>query len=109
MPNIAKNQRFVSANEDVSDKKARFTGKGMRSLRKKMRLSLEAFGKLVGVSKVSVYKWGLKNGPLRLRHTTRATILVIRNFGATEAKAKLAEMVPVKKTAKKRTPRHEIH
>ena len=76
--------------------KARITGKGMRSLRKRLRLTQEAFAKLVGVSGQNVYQWEHKDGPLRVRDATRASILAIRDLTATEAKARLAEM-PTKK------------
>ena len=81
-------------------KKARITGKGMRSLRKKLRLTGAEFGKLLGVSTVNVYKWETRNGPIRVREATKAAILSIRDFGSREAKAKLAEMVVVKKAVK---------
>ena len=81
-------------------KKARITGKGMRSLRKKLRLTGAEFAKLLGVSLPNVYQWEQKNGPIRVRQTTKAAILGVRDFGSREAKAKLAEMVVVKKAVK---------
>ncbi len=82
----------MPAPEPVEGKKARITGKGMRSLRKKLRLTQGEFGKLAGVSSQNVYQWERKDGALRVRAATRANILGIRDFGAREAKAKLAEM-----------------
>jgi DNA-binding transcriptional regulator YiaG len=61
----------------------------MRSLRRKLRLSADFFGKLLNVSGPAVYQWEKRNGPLRVRPTTRAAILSIRNLGTREAKAKL--------------------
>ena len=69
--------------------KARITGKGMRSLRRKLRLSAEQLGRLLNVSGPAVYAWEKRNGPLRVRPSTRAAILAIRTLGAREAKAKL--------------------
>jgi len=86
----------VQKPEPIEGKKARITGKGMRSLRRKLRLTQEEFGKLVGVSSQNVYQWERKNGALRVRDVTRANILSVRDFGAREAKAKLAEMKVVK-------------
>jgi len=88
--------------EPAEGKKARITGKGMRSLRKKLRLTQGDFGRLVGVSSQNVYQWERKDGALRVRNATRANILSIRDLGAREAKARLAEMKPVKKTVSKR-------
>jgi len=79
----------------VSDK-ARITAKGMRSLRKKLRLSGQEFAKLLGISGKIVYGWEKKNGPLLLRKTTRAAILAIRNLTAGEAKQRLGEMAKAK-------------
>jgi DNA-binding transcriptional regulator YiaG len=69
--------------------KARITGKGMRSLRRKLNLNAAQLAKLLSVSRYAVYEWEKRNGPLRLRQTTRAAILAIRHLGAREAKARL--------------------
>jgi DNA-binding transcriptional regulator YiaG len=56
-------------------KKARFTSRGIRALRKKLRLSQADFGKLVGTTTGAVYLWENKDGPLSLRDKTKAAIL----------------------------------
>ena len=76
--------------EPVAGQKARITGKGMRSLQRKLRLTREQFAKLVGITASGVYLWERKNGPLRVREATRAAILAIRNLTAGEAKERLA-------------------
>jgi DNA-binding transcriptional regulator YiaG len=68
---------------------ARLTGRGMRKLRRHLDLSAAALGKLVNVTKYSVYDWEKHNDLLRLRPTTRAAILSIRHLGVREAKARL--------------------
>jgi lysozyme family protein len=73
----------------AGDQKARITGKGMRSLRRKLRLSAEQFGRLLGITAHGVYFWERKDGPIRVRQTTRAALLSIRTLGAREAKARL--------------------
>ena len=73
------------------------SGKGVRSLRQKLGLSQEAFAKLVGVSPNAVYQWERKSGMLRLRSKTQAAVMSVRELGAREAKAKLAEMAAAKK------------
>ncbi len=78
--------------EAPAAEKVRITAKGMRSLRKKLRLTREQFAKLVGITASGVYLWERKNGPLRVRGTTKAAILAIRNLGASEAKKRLEEM-----------------
>jgi len=87
-----------------SDTKARITGKGIRSLRKRLGVSGEEFGKLLGVSPQAVYAMENKAGSLKLRKITRAALLGIRNLGAREAKARLAELkAPAKTALKSRT------
>ena len=81
----------------AAGEKARITGKGMRSLRRHLRLSAAQFGRLLGITAHGVYLWERKNGPLRVRQTTRAAILSIRTLGAREAKARLAGMAKPKK------------
>lgn len=71
---------------------ARVTAKGVRALRRKLGLSQAEFGKLVGVSTVSVGTWEKKEGALRLKDKTRAAVLSLRGVGAREAKRRL-EMV----------------
>ena len=76
--------------EPTEGQKARITAKGMRSLRRKLGLTGEEFGKLLGVSTVTVYQWEKKNGPLHVREATRAAILAVRGLGSREAKERLA-------------------
>ena len=76
----------------ASDTKARITAKGMRAQRKKLGLSQADFGKLLGVSMMTIGLWEKKNGPLKVRDTTRAAILAVRGIGAREAKKRLEVM-----------------
>jgi DNA-binding transcriptional regulator YiaG len=72
--------------------KARFTSRGIQSLRKKLRLSQADFGKLLGTTPGAVFLWEKKIGGLNLRDKTKAAILSIRGLGAKEAREKLAEL-----------------
>jgi DNA-binding transcriptional regulator YiaG len=72
-------------------KKVRLTSRGVRSLRKRLRLSQADFAKLVGTTPYSVFLWEKKEGGLNLRDKTKAAILSIRGLTATGAKAKLAK------------------
>ena len=77
---------------DVEEgKKARFTSRGIQSLRRKLRLSQADFGKLMGTTPHAVYLWERKEGALNLRDKTKAAILSIRGLGAREAREKLKE------------------
>jgi DNA-binding transcriptional regulator YiaG len=89
---------------DAGDRKARITAKGLRSLRKALRLTGKEFGKLLGVSTQAVYAWERKEGPIRLRQTTRAAVVSARGLGARGARARLNEnaaATPAKQQAKK--------
>ncbi len=93
---LAKITAAVPQPAPAAAEKARITGKGMRSLQKRLRLSGSEFAKLLGVTGQVVYKWGKTNGALRVRDATKAAILAIRDLTATEAKVRLAQM-PAKK------------
>jgi DNA-binding transcriptional regulator YiaG len=82
--------------------KARITGKGVRSLRRKLRLSQAEFGRLIGVTAQAVVNMEKKNGPLAVRKVTRAALLAIRGMGARDAKVKLAGMQETKNPVKRR-------
>jgi DNA-binding transcriptional regulator YiaG len=47
-------------------KKARYSSRGIRALRKKLHLSQADFGKLLGTTPGSVHLWERKEGPLKL-------------------------------------------
>ena len=78
------------------------SGKGIKSLRKRLSLSQGEFAKLVGVTGNAVYQWESKASMLKLRAKTKASVFAVRGIGAKEAKQRLAVMEPVK-PAKKAT------
>ena len=80
---------------------ARITGKGVRSLRRKLKISQDALAKLLYVSPNSVYKWEKTSGALQMRKATRTVWLAVRDIGAAEAKQRLDELAAAKKPVKK--------
>lgn len=66
------------------------SGKGIRSLRKRLGLSQAEFAKLVGVSDQAVYQWESKPGMLKLRAATKAAVWAVRGIGKAEARKRLA-------------------
>ena len=82
--------RPAAPTSDAAAAKARLTAKGMRSLRRKLRLTGQEFAQLVGVTGQAVYAWEKADGPLKVRSRTRAAILAVRGIGAREAKRRLA-------------------
>ena len=87
--------RQAAASETTE--KARITAKGMRSLRRRLRLTGQEFARLLGITPQVVYGWDKASGPLRVRGTTRAAILAVRGIGAREARKKLGETKGSKK------------
>jgi len=91
--------------------KARITARGMRSLRRHLRLSGNEFAKLLGVTSQAVYNWDKRSGALKVRPTTRTAILELRGLGAREARERLDAMkkpgkpgAKPRKAAKSRKP-----
>jgi len=76
---------------------ARITATGMRSLRRRLRLTGQEFARLLGITPQVVYSWDKASGPLRMRGTTRAAILAVRGIGAREARRRLEEIKGTKK------------
>ena len=98
--NLASTQPVPAAVE--SEGRSWISGKGVKSLRKKLGLSQAEFGKLVGVSTGAVVQWESKSGMLKLRDATKKAIMAIRGIGKVEARKRLDEVVVVKKVSKKK-------
>jgi DNA-binding transcriptional regulator YiaG len=75
--------------EETTDRR-RFSAKGLVKHRQRLGLSAEAFGKLVGVTGQSIYKW--EAGKARPRATQVQAIAAIRTLGKREAQAKLEQL-----------------
>ena len=82
--------------------RAWISGKGIKSLRKKLGITQVELGKLTGVSLSAVVQWEAKPGMLKLRDATKAAIMSVRELsGKAEARKKLDEMVEKGKTRKR--------
>lgn len=75
----------VEVNE--SKEKLRFRAQGFSTLRKKLGLSAEQMGKLIGVSAQSVYHW--EQGKSRPRASQLPAIAALRKMGKRAALTKL--------------------
>jgi DNA-binding transcriptional regulator YiaG len=105
---VAAMKRYQAAQPKKVDeeeaKKARFTSRGIRALRKKLRLSQADFGKLLGTTPNAVYLWEKKEGALNLRDKTKAAILSVKGLNVREAREKLEELTEkLKKGGKNRS------
>ncbi len=79
----------VKADTTESQEKLRFRVPGFVTLRKKLGLSAEQMGKLIGVSAQSVYHW--EQGKSRPRASQLPAIAAVRKMGKKAALAKLGE------------------
>jgi DNA-binding transcriptional regulator YiaG len=80
----------------------RHSARSVRGQRKRLKLSAADFGKLVGVSGLTVYSW--EHGKRRPRKERLAALVAVREMGRREALAKL-EAVKTEKRAMKKTRR----
>jgi DNA-binding transcriptional regulator YiaG len=81
----------------------RFSAKSVASQRRRLGLSAAAFGKLVGVSGLTVYHW--EHGKAKPRAAKLPGFIAIRSLGRREAEERLAAMnVRPSKQRKKRGP-----
>lgn len=79
-----------AASNDTETTTARFSAKGLKSLRGKLGLSAADFGKLAGVSGQSVYNWEL--GKTVPRDNQKTAIAGVRSLGKRDALARLEAM-----------------
>lgn len=92
---IARLARHVgnSAAPQVSEKGAnrlRFTAKGVRSHRARLSMSAADFGRLIGVTGHTIYKW--EHGAARPRSRQIAALAALRTIGKREALARLEKL-----------------
>jgi len=92
---VARLERQVGgiASPPVSDGEAeavRFTAKGVHSNRARLGVSAADFGKLIGVSAQTVYKW--ERGLARPRKRQLAVLASLRRVGKKEAAARLQKL-----------------
>jgi DNA-binding transcriptional regulator YiaG len=70
--------------------RVRFTPKGLSSERKRLGLSADDYGKLLGVSAQSIYNWEQEVVRPRKNHVRR--IATVRGIAKKEARARLAKL-----------------
>ena len=83
-------RRLAVTPKPEEDQDLRFSPKWLKSHRQKLGLSAEKYGKLVGVSGLSIYHW--EQGKANPRAAQRAKLAAIRGIGKREAEKRL-EMV----------------
>jgi DNA-binding transcriptional regulator YiaG len=83
-----------SAAEEPLDS-VRFSARSVKSQRSRLGLSAADYGKLVGVSGLTIYNW--EHGTSRPRKAQLAALVAVRGIGKKDALKKLAELSPRKK------------
>ena len=76
-----------AAAEELS--KARFTAKGLRSLRARLGLSAQDFGRLLDVGQQTIYNWETEKA--HPRRSQVPAIAALRKIGKREVRARLAQ------------------
>lgn len=77
----------LTSPEDEAASSLRFSAKSLAKQRQRLGLSAQAFGALIGVSALSVYKW--EQGAARPRAKYLPAIAAVRSMGKREAAARL--------------------
>lgn len=80
----------ASPAEEPGERNLRFSAKGLATQRRRLGLSAQAFGALIGASGQSVYKW--EEGKTRPRAKHLPAIASLRTIGKKEAAARLASL-----------------
>lgn len=78
----------------------RFSARSVRAQRRRLKLSAEEYGKLVGVSPLTIYHW--EHGKSRPRRAQLEALVKVRGMGRREALAKLESMEAARKAANRR-------
>ncbi len=96
---IAECQEQPAAEEDELAG-VRFSARSIRAQRRRLKLSAADYGRLAGVSAMTVYNWEL--GKARPRKAQFAALVAIRGIGKREALRRLAQLQQSKKPRRKR-------
>jgi DNA-binding transcriptional regulator YiaG len=96
----AQQPKTDAAPQDVAPG-SRFSARSVRAQRKRLRLTAEEYGRLIGVSPQTVYLW--ERGKVRPKASQFAALISARSLGRREARAKLE--LAAKTTARQAKPR----
>ena len=91
---LKKQQGQPQAEEEPLDS-VRFSARSVKAQRSRLGLSAADYGKLVGVSGLTIYNWEQEKA--RPRKAQLTSLIAVRGIGKREALMKLAELTPKKK------------
>jgi DNA-binding transcriptional regulator YiaG len=78
----------LPAAEEESAESVRFSARSVRSQRRRLGLSAADYGRLVGVSALTIYNW--ESGKSRPRQAQFAAVVAVRGIGKREVAERLA-------------------
>ena len=84
----------ASTTAKQSSARSRFSAKGLKANRERLGLSADNYGKLVGVSGLSIYNW--EQGKARPREGSVEALMKIRGIGKREAAKRLGTLAEPK-------------
>jgi DNA-binding transcriptional regulator YiaG len=79
----------------------RFSARSVKAQRQRLGLSAANYGKLIGVSGLTIYNW--EHGTSRPRKAQLTALVAVRGIGKKEALLKLAELEAAKKKPRRRS------
>ena len=89
LSSVERKSEASQAPEDDALQGARFSARSVRAQRRRLKLSAEEFGKLVGVSGQTIYHW--EQGKSRPRQSQFAALIAVRGIGRREAVSRLED------------------
>jgi DNA-binding transcriptional regulator YiaG len=92
---LLKKQQGQPQTEEEPLESVRFSARSVKAQRSRLGLSAADYGKLVGVSGLTIYNWEQEKA--RPRKAQLAALVAVRGIGKREALMKLAELTPKKK------------
>jgi DNA-binding transcriptional regulator YiaG len=95
---LLKKRQGQTPQEEEPAENIRFSARSVKAQRSRLGLSAADYGKLVGMSGLTIYNW--EHGTSRPRKDQLAALVAIRNIGKREAVKKLAELTPKKRGRK---------
>jgi len=79
--------------------RARFSAEGLKKSRERLGLSADNYGRLIGVSGLSIYNW--EQGKARPRESSIAALTTIKGIGKREAAKRLEALAKKEKESEK--------
>ena len=92
---LLKKQQGQPQTEEEPLESVRFSARSVKAQRSRLGLSAADYGKLVGVSGLTIYNWEQEKA--RPRKAQLAALVAVRGIGKKEALLMLAELTPKKK------------